>query len=795
VSKATEGATSVDDALGGVLRCLVDAGSVVGGIAYLYDDEEPGGVTAARAGLDEAAAAELRDALDPRTVRRMAESYVGPHLIREPPGSRQSILEDGGQHLRVISVPIASGDELLAQLILLRPAEGPSELDLGDDWHFYATLAQQTAASLLSIQATGELAAQVGFFDLMANTIPSPIFYQDVEGRFLGCNAAFEEYFGQSSGAVVGSSLEHILPSGAAAEHRRRDRDILTSGGPLTYESIFPGPDGQHRSAIVRKAPFRRAGGALGGIAGVILDITDRAEMEEALRKSEARIQAIYRTAPVGIALLALDGTYLTVNDRWCELTGYAQSELIGMRYQDVTHHEDLEASAFRFQKVVEGDLDHYEAEKRYVRRDGSIFWGTVSVAPITDASGEVVSLIATIADITQRREAEEALRLREAEAQHLASLLQDENERLKKEIDLAAKVQRSELPERCVAEGLEISHYFRPSGVVGGDFFGLLRSPTGASLAYLGDVSGHGLASALVMTMVVELMRDLLSPDRPPSEGLVRLQERLWERLDAMGHFVALTLCRYDPSEGLACCSSAGHPWPLLVGPDGVKPVRGEPGAPMGLFESYEYEDVCVDVPPGSTLVMYSDGFTEAHVRGGGRLGQDRFVQWCAGCGGRPADVGLATITGAFEEAVGDRALEDDATVMALRTIPMAVAQVAPEDEDLDALRGLVAKEAGERNWPSDVAEAIDRATLEAVAALKAADPGGPLRVAYGFTKDRFQASIGPSLPVSSAGGPRAQWPEVDLDPGRLAAVRASVDRVDWHPASGPSLIIERRL
>ena len=159
-------------------------------------------------------------------------------------------------------------------------------------------------------------------------------------------------------------------------------------------------------------------------ILGVIRDITERRQAEEALRQSEERFRLTFENAASGIAHVAPDGRWLRVNQRLCEMTGYTQAELLARTFQDLTHPADLATDLEFVRRVLAGEMSRYSLEKRYLRRDGSVLWINLTVALVRDAAGAPAYFIAIIEDITARKQIElerERLRLQEQQARETA--------------------------------------------------------------------------------------------------------------------------------------------------------------------------------------------------------------------------------------------------------------------------------------------------------------------------------------------------------------------------------------
>lgn len=182
------------------------------------------------------------------------------------------------------------------------------------------------------------------------------------------------------------------------AEHRLWHKEqrwvwVLTRG-----KIVERNPDGQPRRAV-----------------GTHTDVTARKCVEEALAKSEARFRTLFERAPIGIADVTPDGRFTAVNDRFCRIVGYGRDELLGRTFQQITHPDDVAADARQVKELLAGRIPHYDLEKRYVRKDGSVIWAYLAVGLVRDERGRPSYFLSSIKDITARKEAEQALQASEA--------------------------------------------------------------------------------------------------------------------------------------------------------------------------------------------------------------------------------------------------------------------------------------------------------------------------------------------------------------------------------------------
>ncbi|MGO9571989.1 MAG: PAS domain S-box protein [Desulfomonilaceae bacterium] len=207
---------------------------------------------------------------------------------------------------------------------------------------------------------------------------------------------------------TLNGHLEGRLPS-LEVESRFRCKSgewkwILTQGKIVAYDT-----DG---------TPLR--------ITGTSLDITERKQMEQALRESEEKYRAIFNNTALGINVSDRESRFLEANSRSLSMLGYTQDELKTLTVFDITHPDDRELSIANFAALAEGRIDSYGVEKRYVRKDGEVVWADVHVSAIHNERGEFVATLGVVEDITDRKQAEqekEAMRAQLIQAQKMEAI------------------------------------------------------------------------------------------------------------------------------------------------------------------------------------------------------------------------------------------------------------------------------------------------------------------------------------------------------------------------------------
>jgi PAS domain S-box-containing protein len=247
----------------------------------------------------------------------------------------------------------------------------------------------------------------------LLDSVPNPLFYKTPEGRYLGCNRAYEEYWGLSRNALIGRTAFDIMPEEEARLHHENDLKLLGGASDsLSYEAQNARPGRDPIWFILRKSLVRDANGTVQVILGVLTDITDRRKAEDALKESEERYRSIFENAVEGIFQSTPEGRFISVNPAFSKLCGYSSPEELVSEMDDIAQQYYVNRQdRQRFLTLIENKGFAENIEHQIRRKDGGTLWLSLNARAVRDNSGKTLYYEGTAIDITEHKKAEEALR------------------------------------------------------------------------------------------------------------------------------------------------------------------------------------------------------------------------------------------------------------------------------------------------------------------------------------------------------------------------------------------------
>ncbi|MFH1830430.1 MAG: PAS domain S-box protein [Pseudomonadota bacterium] len=244
--------------------------------------------------------------------------------------------------------------------------------------------------------------------------LPQKIFLKDRESVYLACNENYAKDLKIKPHEIVGKNDFDFYPKDLAEKYRADDKDIMDSGKSRDIEEKYI-LDGKEIFVHTFKTPIRDEGGNVVGVLGVFWDITEHRRTEEILRQGEVHHRTIIQAALDGFWINDMQGRIVDVNKAYCQMIGYSREELLKMAISDVEAIEKPEETARHIEHIVKHGHDRFESRQR--RKDGRIIDVEVSAAYSDEGGGQ---LVVFLRDITERKEAEEALRTKLAEIEKL---------------------------------------------------------------------------------------------------------------------------------------------------------------------------------------------------------------------------------------------------------------------------------------------------------------------------------------------------------------------------------------
>lgn len=292
------------------------------------------------------------------------------------------------------------------------------------------------------------LEEQLHFLQDLMDSIPSPIFYKDNEGIYLKCNSAFEKYIGLPKEKIINKTVYDVAPTELANKYYQMDLELIKNPGQQVYEAPVRYADSTKHEVLFNKATYIDNHGNLAGIIGIMMDITERKQAEEALKKlkdhleikikdrtaelsnardkleielnahkktenalkeSEERYRGIVEGMQSGVISIDSEANILYVNQHMADMFGYTEQETIGRSMYGFVDAEGQVKLRKHLKRRKAGISEIYEL--KLIRKDGSPLWALISANPLFNAKSQYMGSVGIITDISARKGVEKALK------------------------------------------------------------------------------------------------------------------------------------------------------------------------------------------------------------------------------------------------------------------------------------------------------------------------------------------------------------------------------------------------
>lgn len=268
-------------------------------------------------------------------------------------------------------------------------------------------------------EAEKKLATSEELLRLFIRHTPAAIAVLDKEMRYLQVSDRWIKDNHHEGKDIIGKSHYELFPD---LPERWKEGHRRVLAGAIEKCDEDKGrlrPDGSFDWLQWESRPWHAPNGEIGGLIIFIQIITDRKKAELALRESEERFRRSFDDAPIGLALVSLEGRWLRVNRAICEMVGRSEAELLATDFQTITHPEDLQTDLNFVQLMFAGKIRDYKMDKRYFHKNGDIVYVQLNVSLVRSEDGQPLYFVSQIQDITERKQ-------HEAEREKLISELRE---------------------------------------------------------------------------------------------------------------------------------------------------------------------------------------------------------------------------------------------------------------------------------------------------------------------------------------------------------------------------------
>jgi PAS domain S-box-containing protein len=236
------------------------------------------------------------------------------------------------------------------------------------------------------------------------------VYLHDLQGNLFDANETALRLLGYTHEELSSLNILSLIPEEQRPIALQRVDEILKSGAQkISFEYRVKKKSGEYLWLEVEGALIMKHGKPY-AIQGIARDITESKQREQALLESEALFRSQFEFGNIGIAITSVETGWVRVNLRLCDMLGYSEEELLQKTWVEMTYPDDLAPDLEKFNQMLAGKIEAYEMDKRFIRKDGSIIVTHLTVSCFRNQDRSVRFVIASLQDITERKEIEKAL-------------------------------------------------------------------------------------------------------------------------------------------------------------------------------------------------------------------------------------------------------------------------------------------------------------------------------------------------------------------------------------------------
>jgi sigma-B regulation protein RsbU (phosphoserine phosphatase) len=443
---------------------------------------------------------------------------------------------------------------------------------------------------------------------------------------------------------------------------------LLVSGG-----LIYLTGEGERIAALAEA----RAAELLAAKDNLEKEYADRLQAEAALEQERNLLRTLLDILPSRIFAKNTESKFILANLAQARIFGLnSAQEIYGKTTFDLIPDEGSERRLADDRQVMESGKSFINREEFAVNADGNRRWSLTTKVPLRNSRGDIVGIVGTSTDITERKLAAEAV-------EKYAEELQKRNNQMEDDLQMAREIQQAFIPQQFPRirkddssneEALSFCHRYVPTATLAGDFFEILPISDEQVGVMICDVMGHGVRASLFTAYLRGLIEELTPFATDPGALLTELNKGLMAilRRTEAPMFASAFYLVVDVLHDQIRYANAGHPVPFRVQREvdiveSLQSGSDQTGVALGLIQDFGYTTCTSDFRPGDSIMLYTDGVFEVHDSHGQEFGEDRLL---AGVQERihlSADELFDEVLGEIRQFSGKSTFADDVCLVAV--------------------------------------------------------------------------------------------------------------------------------
>ncbi len=484
------------------------------------------------------------------------------------------------------------------------------------------------------------------------------VYLLDGDRRFLRITPVIEKMTGYKEAELSGTLFDAIVFSG----HDNSPHELFNgaAGVPVKREMFIKNNDSIPVKYVVTCISVAIPGDVR--FIGIILPKQQPdQDMDEKIRVFSMAVEQ----SPATVVITDIHGSIEYVNPKFTHLTGYSFNE--ALRHNPRILKSGKQSPEFYrelWQTIISGK--EWRGEFHNKKKNGEPYWESASISPIKNDKGEITHFVAVKEDITDRKKAEEELRITSEE-------LKEKNDEMARGLMNAQMVAGLLLPVASPKhDRLRADFRFKPLDAIGGDFFSFNTLHEHGIGVFIGDVAGHGVSAALFLSLLRSLTDRLnAAAGANPSRYLKELNSALVD--GGVFFFITALYGFFDLSEdGVEFrFAKGGHTPPILHrAGEGSAVILKSGGIPVGLSGTAVFQEITVDIKPGDRVYLYTDGVIEIRNEEGVMIEPEGLRDIIARSGAMSLKESLDYIMDEAGRFQGSRRVEDDIVLIGFEMI-----------------------------------------------------------------------------------------------------------------------------